>query len=396
MGNGSNKVVYIVDAVRTPMGRFQGSLAKFKASELGAKVISALLKRNNLRGEEVEEVIMGNVLQAGVGQGPARQAAILGGVSPSVPAETVNKVCGSALRAVIHGAEEILLSRANVIIAGGMESMSNAPFLIPAETRRGWKFGNISAQDHMIYDGLWCAFENRHMGELAEYTAEKAGISREEQDKFAYESHMKAVRASIEGFFRNEIVPIELGDGQILDRDETPRQDTSLEKLAKLKPAFKKDGTVTAGNASSLNDGASAVLLMSDKEVGRRGIKPIARIVDWAVAAVPPKEIFFAPIFSTKKLLEKLGMKISDIDLIEINEAFASQVLADGKELGFDWSCVNINGGAIALGHPIGASGARILTTLVWNMKRLNAKRGLATLCIGGGMGISLLVELVQ
>ncbi|MFZ8805052.1 MAG: thiolase family protein [Candidatus Calescibacterium sp.] len=396
MGNGSNKVVYIVDAVRTPMGRFQGSLAKFKASELGAKVISALLKRNNLRGDEVEEVIMGNVLQAGVGQGPARQAAILGGVSPSVPAETINKVCGSALRAVIHGAEEILLSRANVIIAGGMESMSNAPFLIPAETRRGWKFGNISVQDHMIYDGLWCAFENRHMGELAEYTAEKAGISREEQDKFAYESHMKAVRASIEGFFRNEIVPIELGDGQILDRDETPRQDTSLEKLAKLKPAFKKDGTVTAGNASSLNDGASAVLLMSDREVEKRGIKPLAKVVDWAVAAVPPKEIFFAPIFSTKKLLERLGIKISDIDLIEINEAFASQTLADGKELGFDWSCVNINGGAIALGHPIGASGARILTTLVWNMKRLNAKRGLATICIGGGMGISFLVELAQ
>ena len=396
MGNGSNKVVYIVDAVRTPMGRFQGSLAKFKASELGAKVISALLKRNNLRGDEVEEVIMGNVLQAGVGQGPARQAAILGGVSPSAPAETINKVCGSALRAVIHGAEEILLSRANVIIAGGMESMSNAPFLIPAETRRGWKFGNISVQDHMIYDGLWCAFENRHMGELAEYTAEKAGISREEQDKFAYESHMKAVRASIEGFFRNEIVPIELGDGQILDRDETPRQDTSLEKLAKLKPAFKKDGTVTAGNASSLNDGASAVLLMSDREVEKRGIKPLAKVVDWAVAAVPPKEIFFAPIFSTKKLLERLGIKISDIDLIEINEAFASQTLADGKELGFDWSCVNINGGAIALGHPIGASGARILTTLVWNMKRLNAKRGLATICIGGGMGISFLVELAQ
>jgi acetyl-CoA C-acetyltransferase len=396
MGNGSNKVAYIVDAVRTPMGRFQGSLAKFKASELGAKVISALLKRNNLQGEEVEEVIMGNVLQAGVGQGPARQAAILGGVSPYTPAETINKVCGSALRAVIHGAEEILLSRANIVIAGGMESMSNAPFLIPADARRGWKFGNISVQDHMIYDGLWCAFENRHMGELAEYTAEKAGIKREEQDKFAYESHMKAVRASIEGFFRNEIVPIELGDGQILDRDETPRQDSSLEKLAKLKPAFKKDGTVTAGNASSLNDGASAVLLMSDREVEKRGIKPLAKIADWAFAAVPPREIFFAPIFSTKKLLEKLNMKISDIDLIEINEAFASQTLADGKELGLDWSCVNINGGAIALGHPIGASGARILTTLVWNMKRLNAKRGLATICIGGGMGISLLVELVQ
>ncbi|GBD04224.1 Acetyl-CoA acetyltransferase [bacterium HR19] len=388
------KRVYIVDAVRTPMGRFQGSLSKFKASELGAKVISALLQRNKLSGNEIDEVIMGNVLQAGVGQGPARQAAIFGGVAPEVPAETINKVCGSALKAVIHGAEKIALGRANMIIAGGMESMSNAPFLIPPDVRRGSKFGNMIVQDHMIYDGLWCAFENRHMGELAEYTAEKANITREEQDRFAYESHKKAVRATIEGFFRNEIVPIDLGKGQVLDRDETPRQDTDLEKLSKLKPAFKKDGSVTAGNSSSLNDGASAVLLMSEDEVEKRGAKPLARIVDWAVAAVPPREIFFAPIFSTSKLLEKLNLKIKDIDLIEINEAFASQTLADGKALGFDWSSVNINGGAIALGHPIGASGARILTTLIWSMVRLKAKRGLATLCIGGGMGISMVVEL--
>lgn len=388
------KRVYIVDAVRTPMGRFQGSLSKFKASELGAKVISALLQRNKLSGNEIDEVIMGNVLQAGVGQGPARQAAIFGGVAPEVPAETINKVCGSALKAVIHGAEKIALGRANMIIAGGMESMSNAPFLIPPDVRRGSKFGNMIVQDHMIYDGLWCAFENRHMGELAEYTAEKANITREEQDRFAYESHKKAVRATIEGFFRNEIVPIDLGNGQVLDRDETPRQDTDLEKLSKLKPAFKKDGSVTAGNSSSLNDGASAVLLMSEDEVEKRGAKPLARIVDWAVAAVPPREIFFAPIFSTSKLLEKLNLKIKDIDLIEINEAFASQTLADGKALGFDWSSVNINGGAIALGHPIGASGARILTTLIWSMVRLKAKRGLATLCIGGGMGISMVVEL--
>jgi len=388
------KRVYIVDAVRTPMGRFQGSLSKFKATELGAKVISALLQRNKILGNEIDEVIMGNVLQAGVGQGPARQASIFGGVSPEVPAETINKVCGSALKAVIHGAEKIALGRANMIIAGGMESMSNAPFLIPPDVRRGSKFGNMIVQDHMIYDGLWCAFENKHMGELAEYTAEKANITREEQDRFAYESHKKAVRATIEGFFRNEIVPIDLGNGQVLDRDETPRQDTDLEKLSKLKPAFKKDGSVTAGNSSSLNDGASAVLLMSEDEAEKRGIRPLVRIVDWAVAAVHPREIFFAPIFSTSKLLEKLNLKIKDIDLIEINEAFASQTLADGKALGFDWSCVNINGGAIALGHPIGASGARILTTLIWNMVRLKAKRGLATLCIGGGMGISMIVEL--
>ncbi len=390
-----NRNVYIVDAVRTPMGKFQGSLAEFKASELGAKVISGILQRNGLKGDEIEEVVMGNVLQAGVGQGPARQAALLGGVSPDVPAETVNMVCGSGLKAVIHAAEKISSGKGDVIIAGGMESMSNSPFILPADARRGTKFGDITLKDHMIYDGLWCAFENVHMGVLAEYTAQKAGISREEQDRFSYESHQKAVRASVEGLLSNEIIPITLKDGRVLDKDETPRADTSIEKLSKLKPAFKKDGTVTAGNASSLNDGASAILLMSEDAVEKYGKKPLARIVDWMGAAVPPKEIFFAPIFSTRKLLEKTGFKVSDMDLIEINEAFASQVLADGKELGFDWSVVNINGGAIALGHPIGASGARILTTLLWNLKRKGLKRGLATICIGGGMGLSMIVETV-
>jgi acetyl-CoA C-acetyltransferase len=387
---------YIADAVRTPMGKFQGSLIAFKASELGAIVISALLKRNNLKGDEIDRVIMGNVLQAGVGQGPARQSALWGGVAPEVPAETVNKVCGSGLMAVIHAAESIMLGRENIIIAGGMESMSNTPFIIPSSVRRGAKFGDITVKDHMIYDGLWCAFENKHMGELAEYTAEKAGITREEQDNLAYQSHQKAVKANVEGIFSNEIVPVQLKDGQVLDRDETPRADTSPDKLAKLKPAFKNGGTVTAGNASSLNDGASALLIMSEKAVDKAGKKPLAEIVDWAIAAVPPKEIFFAPIFSTRKLLEKLKMKIKDIDLIEINEAFASQTLADGKELGFDWSRVNVTGGAIALGHPIGASGARILGTLACNMKRLGAKTGLATICIGGGMGISMLIRVVQ
>lgn len=390
-----NRNVYIVDAVRTPMGKFQGSLAEFKASELGAKVISGILQRNGLKGDEIEEVVMGNVLQAGVGQGPARQAALLGGVSPDVPAETVNMVCGSGLKAVIHAAEKISSGKGDVIIAGGMESMSNSPFILPADARRGTKFGDITLKDHMIYDGLWCAFENVHMGVLAEYTAQKAGISREEQDRFSYESHQKAVRASVEGLLSNEIIPITLKDGRVLDKDETPRADTSIEKLSKLKPAFKKDGTVTAGNASSLNDGASAILLMSEDAVEKYGKKPLARIVDWMGVAVPPKEIFFAPIFSTRKLLEKTGFKVSDMDLIEINEAFASQVLADGKELGFDWSVVNINGGAIALGHPIGASGARILTTLLWNLKRKGLKRGLATICIGGGMGLSMIVETV-
>ncbi len=390
------RIAYIVDGVRTPMGKFQGALSSFKASELGGKVIEALLKRNNITGEEVEEVIMGNVLQAGVGQGPARQAAIYGGVSPYAPCETINRVCGSGLSAVIHAAEKIMLGRADIIIAGGMESMSNAPFLIPPEARRGAKFGDIVARDHMIYDGLWCAFENSHMGVIAEYTAEKAKISREEQDKFAYESHMKATKATVEGLFKNEIVPIQTKGGEVIDKDETPRPDTTLEKLAKLKPAFKQGGTVTAGNSSTLNDGASALLIMSEKAVEKKGKKPLAKIVDWEFSAVPPKELFFAPIFSTRKLLEKLGLKISDIDLIEINEAFASQTLADGKDLGFDWSNVNITGGAIALGHPIGASGGRILTTLVWNMKRTGAKRGLATICIGGGMGISIIVESVS
>lgn len=388
--------VYIVDGVRTPMGKFQGSLSEFKASELGAKVISKLLERNGLKGDEVQEVIMGNVLQAGVGQGPARQAGILGGVSPEAPAETINMVCGSGLKAVIHAAEKISSGKGDVVIAGGMESMSNSPYILPADARRGVKFGDITLKDHMVYDGLWCAFENVHMGILAEYTAEKAGISREEQDRFAYESHQKAVRASVEGLFNQEIVPINLKNGTVLDKDETPRADSSIEKLSKLKPAFKKDGTVTAGNASSLNDGASALLIMSERAVEKYGKKPLARIVDWEGAAVPPKEIFFAPIFSTRKLLERVGLKISDIDLIEINEAFASQVLADGKELGLSWSIVNITGGAIALGHPIGASGARILTTLVWNLKRNNLKRGIATICIGGGMGLSMLVEAVQ
>lgn len=387
--------VYIVDAVRTPMGRFQGSLSEFRAPELGAKVISYLLERNKLKGDEIDEVVMGNVLQAGVGQGPARQAAILGGVSVNVPAVTVNMVCGSGLKAVISASEKILSGKANVIIAGGMESMSNSPFVLPADARRGTKFGDIVLKDHMVFDGLWCAFENVHMGILAEYTAEKAGITREEQDRFAYESHQKAVRATVEGLFKNEIVPIKLKNGEILDKDETPRADTSLEKLSKLKPAFKKDGTVTAGNASSLNDGAAAILLMSEEALEKYGKKPLARIVDWEAAAVHPKDLFFAPIFSTRKLLEKIKMKISDFDLIEINEAFASQTLADGKELGFDWSVVNITGGAIALGHPIGASGARILTTLVWNLKRKNLKRGLATICIGGGMGLSMAIEMV-
>jgi acetyl-CoA C-acetyltransferase len=383
--------VVIVDAVRTPMGRFQGRLAQFSATELGAAVIQALKERNHLQGDEVDEVIMGQVVQAGAGQAPARQAAIRGGISPTVPAVTINKVCGSGLKAVILAAQAIKSGDAKIVIAGGMESMSNTPYLLKG-ARAGFKFGDQKLIDAMIYDGLWCAFENHHMGLAAEYTAAKSKITREEQDRFAYESHMKAVQAMKSGKFAHELIPLHAKDGPITE-DETPRPDTSLEKLAKLKPAFKEGGTVTAGNAPGLNDGASALLIMSSEEAKKRGYKPLAKIVDYAIAATEPIDLFYAPVESTRKLQAKMKLTVNDFDLIEVNEAFAAQTLADGKELEWDWSRVNVNGGAIALGHPIGASGARILTTLVWAMRDRNAELGLATICMGGGMGISLAVE---
>ncbi len=383
--------VVIVDAVRTPMGRFQGRLAPFSATDLGAAVIRALKERNDLQGDEVDEVIMGQVVQAGVGQAPARQASIRGGLSPKVPAVTINKVCGSGLKAVILAAQAIKAGDTKIIIAGGMESMSNTPYLLKG-ARAGLKFGDQKLIDAMIFDGLWCAFENQHMGLAAEYTATKSKITREEQDRFAYESHMKAVAAMRAGKFANELIPLHAKDGPIT-QDETPRPDTSLEKLAQLKPAFKEGGTVTAGNAPGLNDGASAILIMSSDEAKRRGYTPLAKIVDYAIAAVEPKELFYAPVESTRKLLAKMKLSVNDFDLIEVNEAFAAQTLADGKELEWDWARVNVNGGAIALGHPIGASGARILTTLVWAMRDRNAELGLATICMGGGNGISLAVQ---
>lgn len=385
-----NEVV-VVDAVRTPMGRFQGRVSQFTAPELGAAVIKALKERNDLAGDEVDEVILGNVVQAGVGQAPARQASIRGGISPTVPAVTVNKVCGSGLKAVILAAQAIRCGDAKIVIAGGMESMSNAPYLLYG-ARQGFRYGDQKLVDAMIHDGLWCAFEQKHMGMAAEYTAEKSKISREEQDRFAYQSHMKAVKAMETNRFAKELVSLQAKDGAI-DKDETPRPDTSLEKLSKLRPAFKENGTVTAGNAPGLNDGASALLLMSKGEAKKRGHKPLATIVDYAVAGTEPLELFYAPVFSTRKLLEKMRVKIDEFDLIEINEAFAAQVLADGRELEWDWERVNVNGGAIALGHPIGASGARILTTLVWAMQDRGAETGLATLCMGGGNGISLAVR---
>ena len=388
-----NSEVVIVDAVRTPIGRFQGRVSSFSATDLGAHVIKGLRERNELTGKEIDEVILGNVVQGGVGQAPVRQATIRGGLPAHVPGVTINKVCGSGLKAVTQAAQAIKAGDATTIIAGGMESMSNTPFLLNG-ARKGFKFGNQTLVDSMLQDGLWCAFEDHHMGNSAEYTAQKAGLSREDQDKFALRSHQNAIEAAENCKFQNELLPLEDKEGTI-DKDESPRADTSLEKLGKLKPAFAKDGTVTAGNAPGLNDGASAVIVTTAEEAKRRGWTPIVKIVDYAVAGTEPLDLFFAPIHSTKRLMEKMGVDVNHFDLIEVNEAFAAQTLADGQELGWDWDRVNVHGGAIALGHPIGASGARILTTLLWAMKDRDAGTGLATICMGGGTGLSLAVERV-
>ncbi len=386
----------IVSAVRTPIGRFLGGLSPLTAPELGAVAIREALRRIQLDPREVQEVIMGNVLQGGVGQGPARQAAIKAGIPVQVPAYTVNKVCGSGLKSVMLAAQAIQLGQAEVIVAGGMESMSNAPFFV-RELRKGNKFGDVRLVDLMIWDGLWDAFTDQHMGSLADYTAEKAGLSREELDRYAYESHQKALQAIDNGWFKEEIVPVEVpgrkGQVTVVDTDEGPRRDTSLEKLAKLPPVFTKGGKVTAGNSSTLNDGAAAVVVMSEDRALAMGLEPLAVIEAYTAAAVDPRDVFFAPIEGVKKLLHLLDAKdVSVFDLIEINEAFAAQTLADGKALGFDWSRVNVHGGAIALGHPIGASGTRVLVTLLYAMKQRNARRGLATLCIGGGMAVAMSV----
>ncbi len=385
------KDVVIVDAARTPIGRFLGRVSQFSAPQLGAEIIKALLQRTGLKGDEIDEVILGNVVGAGVGQAPARQASIGGGVASSVPAVTLNKVCGSGMKAVIGGVQAIRCGDASIVIAGGMESMSNVPYLLYG-ARKGVKAGDQTLVDGMIHDGLWCAFEDHHMGNSAEYTAEKSGITRAMQDEFAFQSHRKAIQAAEAGAFEAELVKLAAKDGPI-DRDETPRADTTVEQLAQLKPAFRKNGTVTAGNAPGLNDGASALVLMSADEADKRGLKPLARITAYAAAGTEPLDLFYAPVFSTRKLLEKTGMGVSDFDLIEVNEAFAAQTLADGKELDWDWDRVNVHGGAVALGHPIGASGARILTTLVWALRKREVEWGLATICMGGGNGLSLAVQ---
>jgi acetyl-CoA C-acetyltransferase len=379
----------ILSAVRTPIGKYLGGLSSFAAPKLGALVIREAVRRAGIQDGAVEEVIMGNVLQGGVGQAPARQAAIHSGLPGTIPALTVNKVCGSGLKAVMLAAQAIKAGDAQCIAAGGMESMSNAPHYVYG-MRGGIKAGDQVLVDGMIRDGLWDSFSNTHMGNLAEYTAKKAGVSRKDQDEFALASHQKAVAAMAACHFKAETVPVEK-----VEKDEGPRADTSLEKLASLRPSFEKDGTVTPGNAPGLNDGASALVVASLAFAKAHGLRPLARVTAYATGGGEPKDLFFAPIEAVKNLMHKARTKISDYDLIEANEAFAVQALADGRALGWDWSRVNVHGGAIALGHPIGASGARVLTTLLYALKQYRKSTGLATLCLGGGNAVALSVEMI-
>ena len=390
--------ILITDAVRTPVGSFCGALSPFSAATLGKLAIEALLKRNNLSPEAVDEVILGCVLQAGLGQNVARQSAIAAGLPNAKTAMTINMVCGSGMRAVSSAAQAIKSGDAEVIIAGGMESMSNAPYVLK-NARTGMRMGHSQCTDSMISEGLWDIFNDYHMGVTAENVAAKYGITRQEQDAFAALSQQKAGKAQSEGKFKDEIIPVSIpqkkGDPIIFDKDEYPRPATTAEVLAKLKSAFKKDGTVTAGNASGINDGAACLLISSAAAAKKHGLKPVARLASYGWHGTDPSVMGIGPVEAVRKALSKAGWKLEDVDLIEANEAFAAQSLAVAKELGFDAAKVNVNGGAIALGHPIGASGARIMTTLLHEMRRRKAKKGLATLCIGGGMGIASCVELL-
>lgn len=390
------KEVVIVSAVRTAIGTFNGSLTPLSAPEIGAVAVSAALERAGVSKGVVDEVILGNVLQAGLGQNPARQAAIKAQLPVEVPAYTINKVCGSGLKAVNLAAQSIMTEDAEIMVAGGCESMTNAPYLLDSRARWGYRMGDNKVIDVMIKDGLWCAFNDYHMGITAENVAAKYNVTREEQDQLAYESQEKAVKAIKSGAFKQEIVPVTIKGKKgdiIFDTDEYPRENTTLETLRGLRPAFKKDGTVTAGNASGINDGAAALVLMSGDKAKQMGIKPLARILGYASGGVDPSIMGIAPVTATKKALSRAGLTVKDIDLIEANEAFAAQFLAVGKELHFAKEKVNVNGGAIALGHPIGASGARILVTLLHALMARGAKRGLATLCIGGGQAVTTIVE---
>jgi len=396
-----SRIPVIVGAARTPIGKFLGALSSLSAPELGAIAIREALKRSKVAAEDVNEVIMGHVIQGGTGQAPARQAALKAGIPATVSAVTVNKVCGSGLKAVMLASQAIKAGDAQVIIAGGQESMSNAPYYVYG-MRNGVKLTDQKMVDGMIKDGLWCASCDVHMGSHAEYTAKKGTVSRQEQDEFAAASHRKAISAIESGKFKNEIARVEVPGKKgptVVDTDESPRKDTTPETLAKLRPAFpgkngqNEDLSVTAGNSSSLNDGAAALVVVSEQYAIDHNLEILGRITGYATGATAPEDLFFAPIRAVRNLLAKTGKKLEDFDLIEANEAFASQALADGQELGWDWNRVNVNGGAIALGHPIGASGARVLTTLLYAMKDRGARTGLATLCLGGGDAVALSVE---
>ncbi|MDQ3908610.1 MAG: acetyl-CoA C-acetyltransferase [Acidobacteriota bacterium] len=387
----------IISAVRTPTGKFLGALKGFSATELGAMVVRESVRRAGVKPEDVDEVIMGCVIQAGLGQNPARQAALKGGIPFGVSAVTVNKVCGSGLKAVMMASQAVKLGDAEIVVAGGMESMSNAPYLVP-NAREGYRLGNGTLVDAMIHDGLWCAFENYHMGNTGEVVAERYHVTREEQDEYALNSHRKAAAAIRAGKFKDEILSVEIrqkkGDPVVFDTDESVREDTSLDALAKLKPAFKKEGgTVTAGNAPGVNDGASAVVVTSLERARSLGVEPMARIAAQATSGIEPELVMMAPVEAIRKVLRKAGWSLSEVDLIELNEAFAVQAVAIIRELDLDPSKVNVNGGAVALGHAIGQSGSRLLTTMLYEMRRRGSRRGLAALCLGGGNAVAMAVE---
>jgi len=390
--------VVIISACRTPVGKFQGSLSDLSAPQLGAIVVREAVQRAKLDPKQVDECIMGNVVSAGLGQNPARQAAIFGGLPPEVGAMTVNKVCGSGLKAVGLAAQALKTGDSSIVVAGGMESMTNAPYLLP-QARKGYRLGNAQIIDSMVHDGLWDIYNNYHMGITGENVAEKYGITREEQDEFALNSHRKAVAATKECRLKAQIVPVELparkkGEAPIIfDKDESPREDTTIEILRSLKPAFKKDGTVTAGNAPGVNDGAAAVVVTSAHRAQELGVQPMVRIVAQATSGIDPKWVMMAPVSAVRKIWQKTGWKNEDVDLYELNEAFSVQALGVMRELGLDPNKVNVNGGAVAIGHPIGASGARVLVTLIYEMIRRDVHRGIAALCLGGGNAVAMAVE---
>ncbi|HEX8560783.1 MAG TPA: acetyl-CoA C-acetyltransferase [Pyrinomonadaceae bacterium] len=386
----------IISAARTPTGKFLGALKGFTAPQLGAMVVREAVGRAGVAPEDVDEVIMGCVVQAGLGQNPARQAALHGGIPFGVSAVTINKVCGSGLKSVMMAAQGVQLGDSEIVVAGGMESMSNAPYLLK-QAREGLRMGDAKVVDSMIHDGLWCAFENYHMGNTGEVVAERYGVTREEQDEYALNSHRKAAAAIKAGRFRDEIVPVEIpqkkGAAVVFDTDEAVREDTSLEALAKLRPAFRESGTVTAGNAPGVNDGASALVVTSEERARRLGVEPMARVAAQATSGIQPELVMMAPVEAIRKVVRKAGWSLNEVDLIELNEAFSVQAIAIMRELELDPAKVNVNGGAVALGHAIGQSGSRLLTTMLYEMKRRDARRGLAALCLGGGNAVALAVE---